>query len=436
MIRLVLATSLLFGLLCFSAVQAEQLREVPITETRETLDVKIFPAQGETQQRLIWLTNQYGNFRGENTLAHALTRRGMEVWQVDILESLFLTREDDDIRGLDGANVAGLIQQAADEDDVVLAIGGVDRMAVPILRGVRLWQQQTDDINRLAGSVLMFPNLYRGTPVAGEDPEFLGIVHATNQPVMILQPQRGVYANRLYTLREALEAAGSPVFSQNLPDVADYFFVEIVEERPDSLEYIYEVTDSAADAEAFMQLPEQITQAVTLLQQTPRSETVLEIDPNLTTTIARQTGLVAVEPRKAPDFDLPGIDGVDYGLDDGFEGVRLVNFWATWCPACVEELPSMERLSQAFDDDLRMYGIAYQQSADHLRDFLEDYDVTFPIPVDDDGAVAKEYGAFAFPTSFLVDHNGMIRYSVNAGIIWDTPEIKQLVQDLVDEQFE
>jgi len=414
-------------------VSASQELQIAVPATGETLDVTIYTSEDEVKQRLVWLTNQYGNFRGENTLAHALSRRGVEVWQVDILDSLFLTREDDDVRGLSGANVAALIAAAAAVDEIPLAIAGVDRMAVPILRGVRLWQKEAADVNRLAGSILLFPNLYRGTPVAGEDPEFLGIVHATNQPVMILQPQRGVYANRLYTLRDALETAGSPVFSQNLPGVADYFFVEIAEERPDSLEYIYEVTNSAADAEAFMQLPDQIVQAVDLLANTPRSDQVLDIDPRLTTTIARQTGLVEVEPRPAPDFNLPGIDEVYYGLDDGFEGVRLVNFWATWCPACVEELPSMERLSQSFEDDLRMYGIAYQQSAAHLRDFLEDYDVTFPIPVDYDGAVAKEYGAFAFPTSFLVDHNGMIRYSVNAGIIWDTPEIMQIVQDLVDE---
>ncbi|HHQ69768.1 MAG TPA: redoxin domain-containing protein [Halothiobacillaceae bacterium] len=47
----------------------------------------------------------------------------------------------------------------------------------------------------------------------------------------------------------------------------------------------------------------------------------------------------------------------------------MVNFWAAWCPACVEKLPSLARLSQSFEDDLRMCGVAYQRSAAHLRDF-------------------------------------------------------------------
>ncbi|MFW6323214.1 MAG: peroxiredoxin family protein, partial [Guyparkeria sp.] len=80
--------------------------------------------------------------------------------------------------------------------------------------------------------------------------------------------------------------------------------------------------------------------------------------------------------------------------------------------------------------------IAFKQSPEHLREFMQDFDVSFPVPVDPDGEVAAKYDAFAFPSSFLVAADGRIHYSVNAGIIWDTEEVDAIVREMLEIEAE
>lgn len=398
----------------------------------EALEVTEIGA-GNDGPLVLWFTNQYGDIAGPSSVAQALARRGATVWQVDLLESLFLTRTDRAVRELDGAAVAALIQHAIDvapgRERVVL---GVDRMGVPVLRGMRLWQSQTDDPAALAGTILLFPNLFRGTPIAGQEPEFFGIVDATNLPVMIIQPEMGVYMNRLATLRDRLINAGSPVFTWVVPEAKDFYFVETGEGQTDSLETNDDLLEDPASVKATRALPDQVIASIPLLSAASHSGEVLEINPAHTEPTEKQTGLQPVDPVPAPDFELVDLYDGRQSLRHDFDGVQIVNFWATWCPACVEELPSMERLASRYPDRLRIYGIAFKETPEHLRDFLQHYDISFPVPVDIDGAVAERYGAFAFPTSFMVAPDGKIHYAVNAGIIWDTPEVDAIMQELLE----
>ena len=407
---------------------------VPVGEGGDQLDVRVIePPDGAAPDAplVLWVANQYGEMPGPESLAHALARRGATVWLVDVMASLFLPRSDVAVRRVDGAPVGSLIARAVQEGRPTVLVAA-DRMAVPVLRGMRWWQARTDDPSRLAGAVLLFPSLYRGAPVAGKEPELFSIVDATNLPVMLLQPERGVYRHRLLELRQRFIEAGSPVFVQVLPEVRDYFHMHVEEPRLASLEGLAETMDPA-EARAVQALPQQVLQAIPLLASADHSGELLSIDPERTTPIDRQTGLQPVEPQSAPDFALTDIHGREQGLREEFDGVQIVNFWATWCPACVEEIPSMERLASRYPDRLKIYAIAFKQSPEHLREFVreQDFDISFPIPVDPDGQVAARYDAFAFPTSFLVAPDGRIHYSVNAGIIWDTPEVDAIVRELL-----
>lgn len=407
---------------------------VPVGEGGDRLDVRVIePAGGAAADAplVLWVANQYGEMPGPLSLAHALARQGASVWLVDVMESLFLPRSDVAVRRVDGAPVGSLIARAV-ETGRPTALVAADRMAVPVLRGMRWWQARTEEPSRLAGAVLLFPSLYRGAPVAGKEPELFSIVDATNLPVMLLQPERGVYRHRLLELRQRFIEAGSPVFVQVLPEVRDYFHMHVEEPRLESLDGL-EAQMDPDEARAVQALPEQILRAIPLLASASHTAKVQPLDPTRTTPIDRQTGLQPVDPQPAPDFSLTDIRGDEQALRDDFDGVQIVNFWATWCPACVEEIPSMERLASRYPDRLKIYAIAFKQSPEHLRGFVRDhgFELSFPIPVDPEGQVAARYDAFAFPTSFLVAPDGRIHYSVNAGIIWDTPEVDAIVRELL-----
>ncbi|OOC09482.1 TlpA disulfide reductase family protein [Thioalkalivibrio halophilus] len=128
------------------------------------------------------------------------------------------------------------------------------------------------------------------------------------------------------------------------------------------------------------------------------------------------------------------VRGETHRLEDRAGQVTLVNFWASWCPPCVHEIPSMNRLEGSYDEDeFAIVSINFRESPEHILEFMEEVEVDFPVLMDEDGAVSQEWGVFAFPSSFLLDREGRVRYSVNEAIEWDTDEVREVIDELRDE---
>jgi thiol-disulfide isomerase/thioredoxin len=130
-------------------------------------------------------------------------------------------------------------------------------------------------------------------------------------------------------------------------------------------------------------------------------------------------------PRKgflAPDFTLVTLDGTTVQLSDLRGRPVLINFWASWCGPCRAEMPHIEAAYEAHSDEgLIVLGIDQLESPPLVADFVEEFNLTFPIPLDRDGLVSEAYRARALPTSFFVDANGIIRETftgpMTAGLI-------------------
>lgn len=130
-----------------------------------------------------------------------------------------------------------------------------------------------------------------------------------------------------------------------------------------------------------------------------------------------KTGLVG---QPAPDFTLPLVGGGEVTLSELRGKVVLLNFWATWCPPCLAEMPSMERLyARLGNSDFEMLAVnAEVDGLEILPDFLLQHRHTFPIPVDHQGEVQVEYGVFRFPESFIIDRQGKIVDHIIGGRDW------------------
>ncbi|HXJ37511.1 MAG TPA: TlpA disulfide reductase family protein [Candidatus Eisenbacteria bacterium] len=135
----------------------------------------------------------------------------------------------------------------------------------------------------------------------------------------------------------------------------------------------------------------------------------------------------------APDFALPDLAGQAIRLSAYRGQVVLVNLWATWCPPCREEMPSMERLYQRLKDRGFVLLAVSQDEGDveGVKKFAKEMKITFPVLVDPQGDVGRNYGVWGYPESFLLDRSGRIVERVIGPRTWDTPKQVAAIEALL-----
>ena len=139
---------------------------------------------------------------------------------------------------------------------------------------------------------------------------------------------------------------------------------------------------------------------------------------------------------EARDFSLPLVsgNGDTLSLSDLRGQVVFVNFWATWCAPCRDEMPSMESLYRQFRDrGLEIIAVNIQENEQDVADFMRDYGLTFPALLDLNGRVSSNYGVQAIPTSYLIDREGNIVVRKVGSIDWDTQEIRSAIEMLLNQ---
>jgi len=136
----------------------------------------------------------------------------------------------------------------------------------------------------------------------------------------------------------------------------------------------------------------------------------------------------------AKDFSLKNMDGKSYRLSDFRGKIVLVNFWATWCPPCREELPSLERLWQSLNHkQFAILAINLGQGPNAIFEFTGTLNPapTFPVLLDRNSAVFKSWSGIAIPTTFVVNQEGRIVYRAVGGRRFDDPRLIRQIKALV-----
>jgi thiol-disulfide isomerase/thioredoxin len=145
--------------------------------------------------------------------------------------------------------------------------------------------------------------------------------------------------------------------------------------------------------------------------------------------------LTALSPRPpAPAFTLKDLDGKIHTLGAYKGKVVLVNFWATWCPPCRREMPSMERLSLKLKaEPFLVLAVNQNESFDLVFAFTGELEPapTFPILFDKKSKVPAQWGVKGLPTSFIIDKQGRIAYRAVGGRAFDHPEIEATIRRLI-----
>ncbi len=137
-------------------------------------------------------------------------------------------------------------------------------------------------------------------------------------------------------------------------------------------------------------------------------------------------------PLKGPSFELPALTGEARAKAHYRGKVVLLNFWASWCPPCREEFPSLERLQQALGGkDFTVLAVSVRDSESGIARFLGDRTPPFDVLLDTEGKTARDYRAMGVPVTYLLDREGRILAGKTGPQSWDSQEMQQLIKQVI-----
>ena len=154
----------------------------------------------------------------------------------------------------------------------------------------------------------------------------------------------------------------------------------------------------------------------------------------LLTAGAQAAGFETRAATPAPELKAQDLGVTPRTLGDYRGKVVLLNFWASWCPPCLREMPSMERLrAKAEARGLAIVALNSAETREEVDAYLSKMKLRFPILLDPDGSNTRRWNVFALPTTFLLDAEGRIRYVLTGPTEWDEGEALQVVEGMLAE---
>jgi len=141
-----------------------------------------------------------------------------------------------------------------------------------------------------------------------------------------------------------------------------------------------------------------------------------------------------IEGKTAPDFSLADTSGRTVHLSDYKGKVVFLNFWATWCPPCREEIPSLMKLNQAMaGKPFQMLAVSIDEGGkDAVNNYFKKSGTMLPALLDTENAIGKLYGTTGVPETFILDKRGVILKKVVGGMDWSDPQVIAYFNDIVN----
>lgn len=416
-----LVAMLLANSFVFAAHAETEIRNVEVQSGAE-IRVKHFAGQGKAA--LLWLPSEYGVRAGQDVTAAALASLGYEVWMADLHTAYFVAPGRESIQEFPVADVVELAEKilAAGKETLFLMASG--KGAGLALQTAREMQLRAAGRRDLRGLLLLSPFLYQGSPKLGEDNRFLSVVHETNLPVLVLQPTLSEKYWRVEELVEALEVGGSPVTYEEQKGVQSGFEARSADDLSD------------AELSARRELPARLHHAMAKMAkiESPKRAAASRDPENYRRQAVAEPRLAPYRgPQDLPDIELDDLQGNRHRLSAYRGKVVLINFWATWCPPCVKEIPSLNELNRRMANrDFQLLTINVGEQEAVIWKFLEQHPVDFPVLLDSNGEAIKSWKVYAYPSNYLLDGNGRIHYGYYGALDWVAPDVIDLIQTLLE----
>lgn len=406
---------LLVCLVITPAVTAAENLTVPVSAGEEIF-VERYPSSGK--YLMLWFAPEYGLRNNHRALARKLAEQGIEVWLTNLMDSLFLPVGVKSIKELSGNYAADMMEYAHKQSGKKIIVAGDSYASVIALRGAHTWQEKARTEAYFIGAVLFTPYTYASIPELGKLPDYLPIVSATNIPLMIYQAQNSAIIGQYETLTQRLQQHGNPVYTRFMPGIMSLFYLQ--------------ETTTAMQAQS-KALSAHIHKMIGILEQHPVPVKAIPIHTSVNIHSGIDYQLKAYKGHVKPvTIRLPDIYGNSISKDNFSGKVTIINFWATWCAPCREEIPSLNRLKNKMRGiPFELISINFAEDKRYVEEFMKKVHVDFPVLLDQNGEFAKRWNVISYPSTFVIDSSGNIRYGVNAAIEWDKPEIIEKMKSLL-----
>ncbi len=147
--------------------------------------------------------------------------------------------------------------------------------------------------------------------------------------------------------------------------------------------------------------------------------------------VNKDFGEVSIEEKPAPDFTLELLQGGSVSLGDLRGRVVLVDFWASWCPPCIEEAPILNSVYEEYRErGVEFLGVCIWDTTKGCEQFLQEFDVAYPSGRDSEGAILVDYGVKGIPEKFFIDAQGRVERKF-AGPVRDEDILRNILDEML-----
>jgi thiol-disulfide isomerase/thioredoxin len=422
--------SIVFSLaiICIALPAMAEYEQFPVLLSSEIeIPVERFGTPGG--DRVLMLPSEYG-YGGDrqNDLARGLGEQGFDVWQARLHEAYFQPAGRTSLSVMPVSDIAELIRESLPEAPRKLFVLSAGRGAAMVYMALKTQLMDRQDLDRFAGVLMLHPNFMARTPQPGMSVDYLPLTSELVVPTFIVQPMDSSKRWYLPELVALMSSSGSRVYTQVIPGVSDGY-----QGRPDATPY---------EIEAARELPETLARAARLLKTHASAPglSLLADQPSADNWSVEPINATLQEypgSPLAPPMSLRTVSGQTLNLEDYRGRVVLMNFWATWCPPCVEEIPSLGRLQEKLPrNEFVVLSVDVGEEASAVEAFLKEVPADYPIMLDPEGTTVPDWELRAFPTTFILDRNGRIRLAYFGGLTWDSEEVVVQVRKLIRENPE
>ena len=267
------------------------------------------------------------------------------------------------------------------------------------------------------GIIFISPYLQKQAPEIGKTPKYQAITSYSNLPLYVFQAERSPRFIPLPTLIKELEKGGSPVFVHRLNNISGGFHAR---DKSDLTE---------TDMKAREDFPQQISNALSMLKLSNPAplKPLARYEKNIR---KRSTQNLQIVNFNTPTLTLNDLQGKPHKLLDYKEKIVLVSFWASWCRPCLEEMPSLVKLKEKYRDKLEILAVNVGEDKTTIEKFTKAMNINFPILQDLTSSTTKSWKVYVYPSNYIVDKMGKLRYAAKGALDWQDSEIEILLEAL------